>query len=186
MAKNRLNAGKEGAFDKSARDICNNNFSDVSLASAQLDLTSVTGTTFTTVPGMVSDALVPGATYKFRLSIPTVCTANNGSKFAFKQGVASLLASIQYNATMSTASGVANTNGTTATDQAALADNASSVVIKVEIDGTFTLNNTQALNDAFKLGTTTLTFQAAEHTSHADTLSVLKGALMSIDRVTTG
>lgn len=184
MAKNKLNAGKEGAFERSAREICNNNFSDVSLCTAQVDV--VSSTTLVNVTGMVSDALVPGATYKFRLSIPTVCTANNGSKFAFKFGVASLLASIQYNATMSTAAGVANTNGTTATDQALLADNASAVVIKVEIDGTFTLNNTQALNDALKLGTTTLTLQAAEHTSHADTMSVLKGALMSIDRVTTG
>lgn len=184
MAKNKLNAGKEGAFGKDIRDICNNNFADVSLSSAQLDV--VSSTTLVNVPGCVSDALVPGATYMFNLLIPTICTANNGSKFAFKQGVASLLSSIQYNSEMNTAAATANTNGTTATDQALLADNASAVVIGVNVWGTFTLNNTQALNDAFKLGTTTLQLQAAEHTSHADTMSVLKGAIMTVTRVTTG
>lgn len=184
MAKNRLNAGKEGAFERSAREICNNNFSDVSLATAQLDV--VSSVTLVNVAGLVTDALEPGATYKFKLSLPSICTANNGSKVAFKFGVASLLASIQYNATMKTASGEANTNGTTATDQALLADNAAAVVIKFEIDGVFTLNNTQALNDARKLGTTTLQVQAAEHTSHADTFSILKNAVMTVERVTTG
>jgi hypothetical protein len=182
MAKNRLKT--EGALDQSARLIINHNFSDVSLSTSQLDITS--STTLTNIPGLVTDTLTPGATYKFRCVLPTVCTANNGSKFAFKQGAASMVSSIEYEAKAFTASGVAVSRGTTTTDQTLILDNASAVVILAEITGVVTLASTQAMYDAAANGTLTLQLQAAEHTSHADTFSVFKNAQMQFEHITTG
>lgn len=182
MAKNRLK--NEGALDSTNRLIINHNFSDVSLCTTQLDITS--STTLTNITGMVTESLQPGETYNFRIVIPTICTANNGSKFAFKFGTASMLASIEYEAKAFTASTVAVTRGTTATDQALLCDNASAVVILVEIEGTLIMDNTSALLASHALGNNTLQLQAAEHTSHADTFSVFKKARMYFDHVTTG
>lgn len=173
MAKNRLLDGNEGSFDRSARVICNHNFSDISLCTTQLDITS--STTLTNVVNMVTDTLGAGQTYKFRITIPTVCTANNGSKFAFKFGTASMLSSIEYEARAFTASGVAVTRGTTATDQALLCDNASAVVILVEITGVVVV----AIDG-------TLQLQAAQHTSHADTFSVFAKAQMQFEHITVG
>lgn len=182
MAKNKLS--NEGALDSSTRLILNHNFSDVSLCTTQLDITS--STTLTNVAGMVTDTLAAGGTYKFRIILPTVCTANNGSKFGFKFGAASMVSSIAYEAKAFTASAVAVSKGTTATDQALMCDNASAVVILVEISGLVVLDNTQALIDAQKAGTLTLQLQAAEHTSHADTFSVFKNARMYFEHITTG
>ncbi len=171
MAKNRLKF--EGALTADSRDIINHNFADVSSCDTQLDVTS--STTLTNVSGMVSDTLKAGQTYKFKLELPTICTANNGSKFAFKQSTASMLTSIQYEAKAYTASGVAVTRGTTTTDQTLLCDNASAVVTLVEITGFVTV----ALDG-------TLQLQASEHTSHADTFSVFKFARMTFDHIMTG
>jgi hypothetical protein len=182
MAKNAIK--NEGALDNTNRLIINHNFSDVSLCTTQLDVTS--STTLANVTGMVTESLVPGETYKFRAVIPTVCTANNGSKFAFKFGTASMLASIEYEAKAYTASAVAVTRGTTATDQALLCDNASAVVILVEIEGTLIMDNTAALLAAHALKNNTLQLQAAEHTSHSDTFSVFKKARMQFEHITTG
>lgn len=174
MAKNRIR--EEGAFHRGVREICNHNFSDVSLCDTQLDVTS--STTLANISSMVTDGLMGGGTYKFRIVIPTVCTANNGSKFAFKQSIASMISSIEYEAMAFTASAVAVTRGTTATDQALLCDNASAVVILVKIMGVVVI---AAAGDGG-----TLQLQAAEHTSHADTFSVFKNAQMQFELITTG
>lgn len=171
MAKNRVKY--EGALAQDTRDILNHNFSDVSLCDTQLDVTS--STTLVNVASMVTDTLGAGQTYKFRITIPTVCTANNGSKFAFKQSVASMITAIEYEAKAFTASGVAITRGTTTTDQALICDNAAAVVILVEITGVV---------DIAVAGT--LQLQAAQHTSHADTFSVFKKAQMQFEHITTG
>lgn len=181
MAKLRIK--EEGAFHKGIRDLCNKNFKDVSLCTTQLDVTS--STTLVNIVGLVTDALVPGETYKFRAVLPTVCTANNGSKFGFKFGAASMLASIEYEAKAITAAGLAASRGTTATDQALMLDNAAGVVILAEIEGVFILNDTPALRAAYDAGTTTLQLQAAEHTSHADTFSVFKKASLVVDHLAT-
>lgn len=162
MAQNRVLL--EGAFTKDTRKIINDNFTDSSICTTQLDVTS--STTLTNVVGMLTDTLQPG-TYKFRIELPTVCTANNGSKFALKWGTALMITSAEYQAKAFTASAVAVTRGTTATDATLLCDNASAVVIKVEITGILVV----ALAG-------TLQLQAAEHTSHADTFSVFKNAFM--------
>lgn len=184
MARNLLNAGKEGAFTRDMREIFNHNIADVSLCTTELDV--VSSTTLVNIPGMVTGTLIPGATYKFRCVLPTVCTANNGSKFAFKQGVASMISAIEYEAKAFTASGVAVSRGTTTTDQTLMLDNAAGVVILAEIEGVFTLASTQAMYDAQKNDTLTLQLQAAEHTSHADTFSVFKNAKMYLDQIATG
>lgn len=184
MAKNKMNGGMEGAFTQDMRKIFNNNAQDVSLCTTQLDVTS--STTLVNITGLVTENLVPGATYKFRARLPTVCTANNGSKFAWKFGAASMLASIEYEAKAFTASGVAVSRGTTATDQALMLDNTAAVVILAEIEGVFTLNDTAALRAAEQGGTLTLQLQAAQHTSHADTFSVFVKALLEVERITTG
>lgn len=184
MAKNRMTGGMEGVFTREMRRIFNNNASDVSLCDTQLDVTS--STTLVNISGLVTDNLVPGATYKFKAILPTVCTANNGSKFGFKFGAASMISAIEYEAKAFTASAVAVTRGTTATDQALMLDNAAAVVILAEIQGVFVLNDTAALRLAEGLGTVTLQLQAAEHTSHADTFSVFKYASLQVERITTG
>lgn len=164
MSTNRLLAGTEGALTLGTRKQVNDNFADRSICTTQLDVTS--STTLTNVTGMVTDSLQPG-TYAFRIVIPTVCTANNGSKFALKWGTASMITSQEYEAKAFTASGVAVTRGTTATDATLLCDNASAVVILVEITGVCVIATAG-----------TLQLQAAEHTSHADTFSVFKNAFM--------
>lgn len=167
MAKNRVLL--EGAFSKDTRKIINDNFSDLSYCTTQLDVTS--STTLTNVTGMVTGTLQPG-TYAFRIVIPTVCTANNGSKFALKWGTASMISAIEYEAKAFTASAVAVTRGTTASDQTVLCDNASAVVIHVEITGMCVIDLAG-----------TLQLQAAEHTSHGDTFSVYKKAFMEFKAV---
>jgi hypothetical protein len=182
MAKNRLK--EEGALHRGSKDIINHNFSDVALCDTQLDRTS--STTLTNVSGMVTEALVPGGTYKFSIKIPTVCTANNGSKFAFKFGAASMLSAAEYTACAYTATAPAVSHGTTTTDQALLCDNASAVVLYVEINGVVVIDNTAALWAAYNSGTTTLQLQAGQHTSHGDTMSVYKYAQMQFEHITTG
>lgn len=172
MSVNSLNGGHEGCFDKSTRDIVNHNFSDVSLCTTELDVTS--STTLTNVTGMTTGTLDPG-TYKFEIELNTVCTANNGSKFAFKQGTASMITSINYTSRAFTASAVAVTKGSTATDQALLLDNAAAVVIAANITGVVVIGIAG-----------TLQLQAAEHTSHADTFSVFVNSKMQFERITTG
>lgn len=169
MSKNNLDGGHEGAFDFSSRRIVNDNFSDVSLCTTQFDaVTSTTGATLTNVVGLVSGTLRPG-TYRFRLNLSTTATANTGIQIAFKWGTASMITSAQYTARALTASGVVVTKGTTATDQTDLLDSAAGVVIQADITGVLVIS---------KEGT--LQVQAAQHTAHADTTSVLVNSSMEL------
>jgi hypothetical protein len=172
MAKNKILY--EGAFEQSTRNKINNNFSDVSLCTTQFDaVTGTTGTTLTNVVGMVTDTLDAG-TYKFKITVPCVATANTGIKMALKWGTASMITSAEYEAKAFTASGVAVTRGTTATDAVALLDSTAGVVIFAEITGVFVV----ALSG-------TLQFQAAQHTAHADTVSVYVNAQMQFEKIAT-
>ena len=173
MAKNSLKNGHVGSFAEDMRLIANHNFSDVSLCDTQLDRTS--STVLTNISGLVTETLGAGQTYKFRMTIPTVCTANNGSSIGFKLSNGLTLTSIEYEAKAFTASGVAVTRGTTTTDQTLICDNASAVVILIEITGVLVVNVAG-----------TLQLQAAQHTSHADTLSIYKNAQMQFEHITTG
>jgi hypothetical protein len=172
MAKNKVLY--EGAFDQGARNKINNNFSDVSLCTTQFDaVTGTTGTTLTNVVGMVTDTLDIG-TYKFKITVPCVATANTGIKMALKWGTASMITSAEYEAKAFTASGVVVTRGTTATDATLLMDSAAGVVILTEITGVLVV----AIAG-------TLQFQAAQHTAHADTVSVYANAQMQFEKIAT-
>lgn len=164
MARNRLLDGQEGSFDRSCRKVCNDNFSDVSLCTTQLDLTS--SVTLTNVAGMVTGNLDVG-TYRFRIYASTTATANTGISLALKWGTASMITSAQYTSRAFTASGVVVTKGTTATDAALLLDSAAGVVIEGDITGVIVVA---------KSGT--LQLQMAQHTSNSDTTSVLANSLM--------
>lgn len=165
MALNRVLA--EGALTKDTRKIINDNFSDTSICTTQFDaVTGTTGATLTNVVGLVTGTLQPG-TYKFRLNIPCVATANTGIKMALKWGTALMITAAEYEAKAFTASGLVLTRGTTATDAALLLDSAAGVVIMGEITGILVV----ALAG-------TLQFQAAQHTAHADTVSVFANAYM--------
>lgn len=169
MTKNRLDAGKEGALTMDTRKIINDNFPDVSRCTTQFDaVTGTTGTTLTNVVGLLTDTLQPG-NYRFRLDLSTTATANTGIQIAFKWGTASMITAAQYTARAFTASGVVVTKGTTATDQTDLLDSAAGVVIQAEITGFLTIAVAG-----------TLQVQAAQHTAHADTTSVLINSIMTI------
>lgn len=182
MAKNRMK--NEGSFDRGLKEIANNNFSDVSLSTTQLDV--VSSTTLTNIVGLVTENLVPGATYKFKIRCPQINTANNGSKYAFKHGSVGMLNTTEYEAKMFTAAGLATSRGATVTDQTVMASNAAAVVILTEIQGTFTVKNTATEIAAAAAGNLTLQLQAAESTSHADTFSVFINSVMEVERVTVG
>lgn len=170
MAKN--NVLYEGAFTKDIRKVINDNFTDNAICTTQFDaVTGTTGVTLTNVVGMTSGILQPG-TYKFRLHIPCVATANTGITMALKWGTASMITAAQYTAKAFTASGVVVTKGTTATDATPLLDSAAGVVIHADITGILVV----ALAG-------TLTFQAAQHTAHADTVSVFINAWMELTPV---
>lgn len=162
MATNKVL--NEGTLVSDTRKIINDNFRDVSRCTTQLDATS--STTLATATGMVTGALQPGV-YSFRVNASTTATANTGISLAFKWGTASMLTSAQYTARAFTASGVVVTKGTTATDQALWLDSAAGVVIQADITGVVVV----ALAG-------TLSLQMAQHTSHADTTSVLVNSLM--------
>ncbi len=172
MSKNRLTSANEGAFDRSCRVICNDNFSDVSLCTTQFDaVIGTTGATLTNVVGLVTGTLQPG-TYRFRLNLSTTATANTGIQIALKWGTASMISSAQYTARAFTASGVVVTKGTTATDATDLLDSAAGVVIEADITGVLVIT---------KSGT--LQVQAAQHSAHADTTSVLVNSSMEVTAI---
>lgn len=165
MAKNYVKL--VGAFTDTQRKIVNDNIPDVSRCTTQFDaVTGTTGVTLTNVVGMLSDTLQPG-TYRFRLQLSTTATANTGITIALKWGTAAMITSAQYTARAFTASGVVVTKGTTATDATPLLDSAAGVVIQADITGILVV----ALAG-------TLQLQAAQHTAHADTTSVLVNSMM--------
>lgn len=170
MAKNQVL--EEGALHAGTRKIINDNLTDFSRCTTQLDMvTGTTGTTLTNIAGMVTGTLAPGR-YKYKVTLSTTATANTGIKIAFDWSVASMVTSALYLAKGLTASGLDFTKSTTATDQTLIYDSASGVVIGVEITGIIVV----ALAGTIQL-------QAAQHTAHADTTSVLVNSFMEFEYV---
>lgn len=170
MAKNRIKY--EGVFDAGSRLSANQNFADVSLCTTQFDaVTGTTGTTLTNVVGMVTDSLIAGRTYRFKIHLAGVATSNSGLKIGLKQGTASMLTSIESTAKGFTASAVAVQHSTTATDAASLFAS-TTAVIECIIEGTLVV----ALSG-------TLQLQAAQNAAHADTTSVYVGSHMEFTEV---
>jgi hypothetical protein len=169
MSKNTVK--NEGALSADTRKILNDNTSDVSVASATFSATSGdTSTTLTNVAGLVTGTLEAG-TYRFRIHLAGVATANSGLKVGLKQGTASMLTSIESIARGFTASAVAVQHSTTATDAASLFAS-TSAVINCIIEGTVVVATAG-----------TLQVQAAQNASHADTTSVYLGSYMTFTKV---
>lgn len=167
MAKNQVI--EEGAFTSSTRKIVNDNFLDVSYCTTQLDATS--STTLANVTGMVTDTLQPG-TYRFHIYLDCTSGASGGTKIAFKFGTASMLTSIDAVAKAFTASAVAVTRATTATDQASL-QAATAANIAIEVTGTVVVGTAG-----------TLQLQAAQNASNATTTSIYtSGSFMTFAKM---
>lgn len=141
----------------------------IARCSAQFDATSGdTGTTLTNLTGMVL-TVIP-ATYKYRVCLPGVATANSGIKAAFKL-TTTVLTSIEATGLAYTASGVAVQHTTTTTDQTSQIASTTAAIYTV-------------LEGSMVVGTGgTIQIQAAQNASHADTTSVYAGATFELTRI---
>ena len=84
MAKNKVL--EEGALHAGTRKIINDNFIDRSYCTTEFDVDSgTTGATLANVAGMITETLQPG-TYKVRIHLDMLSTANGGLKAALKFG----------------------------------------------------------------------------------------------------
>lgn len=166
MARNTIKT--VGAFSDDMQRVANNNFRDVSVASASL--TKNANTDLSNVTGLVTDVLEPG-TYTFRINLGTSAGASGGLKVALKQSVASMLTSIEYQAQAFAAAAVVATRGTTATDAASIVATTSAVVTAV-ITGSVVVA---------KAGT--LQVQAAQNASNGTDTIVYLGSFMEFERV---
>lgn len=140
----------------------------IARCSTQFDAVSgTTGTTLTNVIGMVL-TVIPG-TYKYRVCLPGVATANSGIKAAFKL-TTTVLTSIEATGLAYTASAVAVQHTTTTTDQTAQIGSTSAAIYTV-------------LEGSMVVGTGgTIQIQAAQNASHTDTTSVYVGATFDLTR----
>jgi len=141
----------------------------IARASTQFDAVSgTTGTTLTNVIGMVL-TVIP-ATYKYRVCLPGVATANCGIKAAFKL-TTTVLTSIEATGLAYTASAVAVQHTVTTTDQTAQIASTSAAIYTV-------------LEGSMVVGTGgTIQIQAAQNASHTDTTSVYVGATFELTRI---
>src|SRR6266487_4160574 len=143
--------------------------SKTAFATTQFD--AVTGTTGATLTNVVGMALVLAAgTYRFRITLPGVATANSGVKYAFKYTTA-VLTSLEAMARGFTASAIACQHTTTATDQATLYAQTAAVINTI-IEGRMVVSTGG-----------TVQLQAAQNAAHADTTSVYVGASMTFTKV---
>lgn len=168
MAIDRINS--EGSFTNDSRDAANRNFGDISLSTAQVDVTS--STTLVDVTGLTTDAfaLYPGK-YRFNVHLNGTANAAGGIKVAFKYNNRLTLSALQATAKGFTASAVAVQYVTSTTDAASLLAS-TSAVIKTEIDGTLTV-----------LTPGTLQIQFAQNASNAAATSVYVGSRAEFTRV---
>lgn len=127
-----------------------------------------TGTTLTNLTGLVL-TVVPG-TYKYRVFLPGVSTANSGMKVAFKL-TTTVLTSIENTGKLFTASAVAVQHSTTTTDQTSYAA-ATAANILVELEGTMVVGTGG-----------TIQIQGAQNASHADTTSFYLGGTFELVRI---
>ncbi len=141
---------------------------DNAVCSATVSRTS--STVLTNVTGMVV-TVVPG-TYKFRVDAPCVSTANTGISAGFKLTTAVISSCAVTGTGLTAAASVTLAVNTTTADQTLYFDSAADVVLKMQIDGTMVIGTGG-----------TLQFQVAQHTSHADTVSVYAGASMTFTRI---
>lgn len=133
-------------------------------------VTANANTTYANVTGL-SQTVVTGATYKFRLVLPsTVASGTGGIKYCFNY-TTTVLTSIQSSAAGFTASAVAVQNVTTTTTQTDLFTQAA-VVIRTEIDGSFVVTTGG-----------TIDVQVAQNTSNASNTIAIVGGTFELVRI---
>jgi hypothetical protein len=133
-------------------------------------VTGTTGATLTNVVGLTGFTLDAAGVYQYELHVAGVATANSGHKLGFKYTTATLT-SLEANAVATTASAVACTHTTTATDQATL-HGATTATLDVTIKGRLVVN-----------AAGTLAVQCAQNAAHADETKVYVGSYMTLRRV---
>lgn len=122
-----------------------------------------------TITGLAAPIAV--GTYRFRSVLPsTVASGTGGIAYNFLLTTA-VLSSIQYGATMTTASAVQYTQGTTATSGTVIATEAA-VVLQTIIEGTFVVSTAG-----------TFTLQMAQNTSNASNSVTLIGSSLEVCRI---
>jgi hypothetical protein len=133
-------------------------------------VTGTTGATLTNVVGLTGFALAAAGVYTFDLHIAGVATANSGHKLGFKYTTATLT-SIESMAVAHTASAVAATHSTTATDAATL-HGATTATLDITIKGRIVVN-----------AAGTLAVQCAQNAAHADETKVYVGSYLTLTRI---
>lgn len=127
--------------------------------------------TYADVTGL-TQTVVAGATYRFRLVLPsTVASATGGIKYSFHYTNSATLTSIEATGIGYTSAAVAVQHTTTATDNADLFSQAA-VVIMTIIEGTFVVN-----------AGGTVTVQMAQNTSNASNSVALVGGTFTLERL---
>ncbi len=153
--------------DGALRKATTNNIGGVQAArcTAQVDFTS--NTTLTNITGLSVNVLAAGV-YAFRAYIVGTATANGGAKFAI--GGTATATSISYTAAHNNN---ATTNArTTVTTLGSAAGAATAVFTAGMIEGTIVVN-----------AAGTLTVQAAQNASHADTTSIYVNSNFIVTRI---
>lgn len=142
----------QGGTINGANTISGNIQSDIKKSSAQTDTIT---TALANITGLTGQALVAGATYKFRCVLPGTADGTSGISVGFKYTTATLT-SIEATGITYTASAMAAVHTTSTTDQALIIDKAAVVLLSV-IEGTMVVNaaGTVALQVATHTGTTT-------------------------------
>lgn len=161
---------EEGSFQRSQRTKINDNFTDlysrVTPARQTADVTATTNTTLADLTGLVATLAV--GTYKFRVALQCLSTANGGTKVAF---VYATPTSIQCEAKAFTASAVAVTRFTTTTSTASIVG-ATVANICIELEGTIVVATAG-----------TIQVQGAQNASHSDTTTFYTGSTLQIYQI---
>ena len=153
----------EGAFDRGIRTDINTNFTDLYSrllpARQTADVTKTSSTTLSNLTGLVQTLAV--GTYRFRVVLQCLSTANGGTKVAFNYTAPT---SLQCEALVYTASAVAVTRVITTTDQASLVA-ATVANICIILEGTVVVATAG-----------TVQVQGAQNASHSDTTTYYAGS----------
>lgn len=138
------------------------------------DLAMTTNATLADITGFSFPVIAAGV-YRFRLVLPAITmTTNGGLKLAFKLTTATLTA-VQLRVRSSTDTdntGAVSVSFATATDQATWVAQNAVVYTNIVVDGYIVVN-----------AAGTVSVQAAQNASHADTTTISKGATVELTRL---
>ncbi len=161
---------EEGAFSRAVRTKINENFTDLygraTPARQTADVTATTNVTLADLTGLVATLAV--GTYKFRVALQCLSTANGGTKVAF---VYSTPTSIQCQVKAFTASAVATSRFITTTSGASIVA-ATVANTCIELEGTIVVATAG-----------TIQVQGAQNASHSDTTTFYTGSTLEIYQI---